>query len=587
MVPYSAISGGVMGKTNIISYNEYMRFIQGICYNYSNLIEEEHKKLIGKVCEDEEGKVIDCGIGFIQKVFNESFKIPFVDFLNSSHLSDYFKNGIKQLILQERPGYIIANTHRILEKGNMIDSTTDAELYDIFALIRKNYMNGSSNKARMERLFDEVFNEFVSLSTEKSELLKGLTNSYNYGEIVSNVSDDELKEILSFIRNAYQKMISQSRSVDSIIALMKSVLLEGAPNEEVVKEFNFQLNSYNCVYQDFETTKKFFEVLREIYKNNSEQRERIDGIVKYIIDLFSEKEYDADIKEALDILKRENVIENLTDDELKEIQLQLRCIALDTEKGKGCIRCATEIIKELLPIELACNDNPSILCILNSNRQINDMSEEEIKTIYSVIAGIIISAKNNGRNINSIAKSFVDYLFRLNGSGVASFIVNNIDRRLLANYILNVSGINIDVNSYMLGYGVDLRKLNQDNLFTIFLQLFSWNKDYAIEFANMVMSMKVLDVTAFINTFNSFVVNEFRIDEAMIATDEDYADIYSRTEDITPVLLSEMFDFPTKQDSFDLTDDIKRAFLFRIKLIMEKSSPDFVKKYYESNGEQK
>lgn len=103
----------------------------------------------------------------------------------------------------------------------------------------------------------------------------------------------------------------------------------------------------------------------------------------------------------------------------------------------------------------------------------------------------------------------------------------------------------------------------------------------------MVMNMKVLDVIAFINTFNKFVANEFRIDESMIARNDSYEDIYSRNNDKTHMLLSTMFNLPNKKTSLDITSDIKRDFLLQVMSIMNRFDPEFVKKYYGLNSDAK
>ena len=599
-----------MVKAKNISYSSYMECIDRISTLDASGLIAQHKDLIGKVCVDGNNNEIDCGIGFVQEIFNRSSRMSFREFIYSKYLSDYFKNGIKKLILQEKPGYIVANAHRINENDNIINGLDSAELYDIFSLIREYFINESLNRRRMmdiyvkknynvehlgsiesaylgriSTIFSYIFIDVLKLCREKPDFLEKLMKKYeSTDEIIRVASDDELKEILSFLQVSYQKMISQYESVNSIINSIRNVMLASAPNGEDIGE---GLDNYTFIWQDFDTIKGYFLILKSIYHSNSAQRKNIDDIVKSIISLFLENKDSRNVRDMLNILAKENGIENLTDGELNSITHELATILYHGIKAKSGVDSATRIIKEVLPVELVCSDNTNILSILNSDKSINSMSEEEIKTIYTMVAEIIINAKKDNRSINSIASNIMDFLFRLDGTGVASFIMTNTDRQFLANYILSISGTSIDVNSYMLGYGVDLKKLNQNNLLAIFNKLLNLNKDYAIEFANMVMNIDILDVTAFINRFNVFICNEFRDAGLMITNSDAYEDVFSRNKNGVPVLLSEMFNFPTKQDSLDVTKKIKEGFLLAIRPIMEYYDPDFIRKYYESEGDRK
>ena len=58
--------------------------------------------------------------------------------------------------------------------------------------------------------------------------------------------------------------------------------------------------------------------------------------------------------------------------------------------------------------------------VLNSEKNINDMTEEEIKTIREAIEEYYrINGKSPKSNISS---RFMSYIYKLNGKGVASYI---------------------------------------------------------------------------------------------------------------------------------------------------------------------
>lgn len=145
--------------------------------------------------------------------------------------------------------------------------------------------------------------------------------------------------------------------------------------------------------------------------------------------------------------------------------------------------------------------------ILNSDKDINDMEEKEIKVIKDTLDSFY--SNPNYKPVSNIAASFMTYLYKLDGEGVTSYIKNNISKDKIAYHCMFTSGL-LPRASYYSGRGVKECDLNADNLVSIFSKLCVLDKEYALEFVEMVNSMKTLGATEFIESFYNFAMNNFK-----------------------------------------------------------------------------
>lgn len=153
-----------------------------------------------------------------------------------------------------------------------------------------------------------------------------------------------------------------------------------------------------------------------------------------------------------------------------------------------------ESIKEMLGDTISEKVNE----VLNSEKNINDMTEEEIKTIREAIEEYYrINRKSPKSNISS---RFMSYIYKLNGKGVASYIKNNIPPYELAKHMLITSGVN-DRASYYSGRGVNYGDLSDKNLAAIYKKLYILDYKYASSFVWLVNNMRTLGATEFIESF--------------------------------------------------------------------------------------
>lgn len=212
---------------------------------------------------------------------------------------------------------------------------------------------------------------------------------------------------------------------------------------------------------------------------------------------------------------------------------------------------------------------------INSDKEINDMSEDELNIIYSSIKEFY--AKQRIRETDNVANYFMSLLQKLDGKGVIAFIKNNINNINLASHILTTSGL-CDSASYYSGCGVNYSDLNEENLIAIFKKLFRLDSNYAIEFVNMVNKMKTLGATEFINSFKKFATNNFKLDNLKTEDSNISLDgVYGKTRDTVAVI--SIFSAINRGNDINYqinaSEQIKRSFLSRIKPVLIEIDPIF------------
>ncbi len=150
---------------------------------------------------------------------------------------------------------------------------------------------------------------------------------------------------------------------------------------------------------------------------------------------------------------------------------------------------------------------------LSSDKLINDMSEGEIKGIYSVLDKFYKTKESKEQPY--VKGILTTYLYKLDGKGVISYIKHNICSHDLAKHILLTSGL-LDRASYYSGRGVRYGDLNKTHLKAIFLKLNKLDPEYGKEFVELVKAMPTLGATEFINSFKRFGNNGFAMNENVV-----------------------------------------------------------------------
>lgn len=228
-------------------------------------------------------------------------------------------------------------------------------------------------------------------------------------------------------------------------------------------------------------------------------------------------------------------------------------------------------VKELLLNEGVSNE---LLNILNSDKLINDMSEEEISLIHSAIKNFYNKSTNLG-NAN-VANYFMSFLYKLNGKGVASYIKNNVNNNDLAIHILTTSGLN-DRASFYSGRGVNYGDLDDKNLEEIFRKLLKIDLDYAMNFIDMVRQMKTLGATEFINSFKNLASNDFKSDLSNVEDSNVSLDgVYDEARDM--IAFSSILSLMSRGNDQDYqiiaSEQMKKSFISRIEPVLKSINID-------------
>lgn len=150
---------------------------------------------------------------------------------------------------------------------------------------------------------------------------------------------------------------------------------------------------------------------------------------------------------------------------------------------------------------------------LSSDKLINDMKEEDLKGIYSVLDRFYKTKESKEQPY--VKGVLTTYLHKLDGKGVMSYIKHNISSFDLTKHILLTSGLSYR-GSYYSGRGVRYGDLNQTHLKCIFLKLNKLDPDYGKGFVELVKAMPTLGATEFINSFKKFGNNGFVMNENVV-----------------------------------------------------------------------
>lgn len=308
----------------------------------------------------------------------------------------------------------------------------------------------------------------------------------------------------------------------------------------------------------------------------------------------SYKRYKEDYYRNIDSLTEKELIEAVeylkgkkTSDEYEEIEdcavdLVSRLLTMDwgrsividyTKEHRKFIKSEylSNYFKESIKLMLGDEISEELLNILNSNKNINDMTEDEIKTIKAEIDNYYkVKGKSEKPNISS---RFMSYIYKLDGKGIVSYIKNNVDSSTLARQILITSGLN-DRSSYYSGRGVNYGDLNDKHLAEIYRKLLVLDYNYASNFVGLVNRMRTLGATEFIDSFIRFGYSGFGfMDKNSLSESNISLDGVSGNAAYIVGAIS-LYESSRRNEDYQLssTEDMKLAFHHRIDLMHRKIS---------------
>jgi len=237
-------------------------------------------------------------------------------------------------------------------------------------------------------------------------------------------------------------------------------------------------------------------------------------------------------------------------------------------------------IKELLEGERL---TPEIINILDSDKLINDMSEEEINTLYFAIKAFYNNPMHE-KKVN-ISSQFMALLYKLDGKGVNLFIKNNVRNSDLVRPILLTSGMS-DRASYYSGRGVNYGDLSYKNLVAIFEKLFKLDVNYGIEFVEMVRQMKTLGASEFIDSFRNFASNGFKMDTSKIENSNiSFDGCYGKTRDDLALvsIYTAMSGGKDREYQIIASNEMKNSFIEIVGAKVKQINPNFDDSYIENS----
>ncbi len=172
-----------------ISMDNYRKIESGIdsMINTEELI-ETHKQLVGNSSKSDYYEVKDCGVEFIKKLLSRDWGRTIVyhysqgaqDFIHSKYLSDYFKNSIKELLLDEDLSDEVLS---ILNSDKVVNDMSEAEILLIHSAI-KDFYHKSTNYEK-----DNVANYFMSFlyKLNGKGVVSYIKNNVNNNDLASHI----------------------------------------------------------------------------------------------------------------------------------------------------------------------------------------------------------------------------------------------------------------------------------------------------------------------------------------------------------------------------------------------------------------
>ena len=239
-------------------------------------------------------------------------------------------------------------------------------------------------------------------------------------------------------------------------------------------------------------------------------------------------------------------------------------------------------IRKLLKDEIL---DESTINTLSSEKDINDMTEEEIKALKEAIDNYC--CKEDREYTPNVSYYLVNYLYKLNGNGPTSYIKNNIPGYKIAEHIMYTSGISSTRPDFYSGRGVKTCDLDSPQLVSIFLKLVTLDKNYAISFAKMVLSMKILGATEFMESFYTLASNHFEFEKENISTDNNSLNSTPRDRLIPQAfatVVTVLGERHSESVDIELTEFMKKSFIRKIKPVLDKIDPNFDYGDYSPNG---
>ena len=197
------------------------------------------------------------------------------------------------------------------------------------------------------------------------------------------------------------------------------------------------------------------------------------------------------------------------------------------------------------------------------------MEADEIEKLFEELG--------NSRGFYYIPGLYQRYFFTIKGKGVNEYLLTKVDKYDIAREFLQTSGLSTRAEYYA-GLGVRYWDLEPNHLKSIYYKFLRLNPEAAVEFYKMVILMKTLGATEFIDTLYRFARNDFKTEGLFIADNNVVSDSATHTG-MAIGFFAALGNNQSIDDQVRLSNNMKYSFFSDISDSLSKIAPELFEKH--------
>ncbi|MBR5662456.1 MAG: hypothetical protein IKX00_02250 [Bacilli bacterium] len=236
--------------------------------------------------------------------------------------------------------------------------------------------------------------------------------------------------------------------------------------------------------------------------------------------------------------------------------------------------CVCDYVKELMTKCLKADEDfneeeSEAIKLLQSEKTFNKMTADEIEKLVEELG--------NSRGFYYIPGLYQRYFFTIKGKGVNEYLLTKVDKYDIAREFLQTSGLSTRAEYYA-GLGVRYWDLEPNHLKSIYYKFLRLNPEAAVEFYKMVILMKTLGATEFIDTLYRFARNDFKTEGLFIADNNVVSDSATHTG-MAIGFFAALGNNQSIDDQVRLSNNMKYSFFSDISDSLSKIAPELFEKH--------